>query len=157
MIKNKKKLIPEETQEFLTTIDEMELASKIFVDKSLEIAEYIFLLLEEKGMKQKELADAMGKTEAEISKWLGGLHNYTLRSISKIEAALGTSIICTPHHRSYDVLMTNKQSGQIQEAIIPSSKFKYPKECKILNIRNYQNCIETKQIDSIKQDYATAS
>lgn len=70
--------------------------SKIFVDKSLEIANYIFRVMESKDMKQKDLANALGKSEAEISKWLAGMHNYTLRSLSKIEAALGESIICTP-------------------------------------------------------------
>ena len=88
----KAKFIPE----FDTAIDEMHEDSKIFVDKSLEIAHYIFQIMEQKGLKQKDLAEKMGKTEAEVSKWLAGMHNYTLRSIAKIEAALGSTIICTP-------------------------------------------------------------
>lgn len=82
--------------EFEESIDAMPADSKIFVDKSLEIADYIFLLMEHRGMKQKDLADKMGKSEAEISKLLAGMHNYTLRSIAKIEAALGSTVICTP-------------------------------------------------------------
>ncbi len=35
---------------------------------------------------QRDLANAMGKTEAEISKWLCGFHNFTIKTISKIEA-----------------------------------------------------------------------
>lgn len=92
----KKVLVPEEVPEFSQSIAAMPEDSKIFVDKSLEIAEYIFQLLERKGIKQKDLADKMGKSEAEISKLLTGMHNYTLRSIAKIEAALGETIICTP-------------------------------------------------------------
>ncbi len=57
--------------------------SRIFVDKSLEIAEYIFHLMEQRGMKQKELADKMGKSEAEVSKLLAGMHNYSLRTSMK--------------------------------------------------------------------------
>lgn len=101
MIKKRKKLAAEEMPEFDAGIENMPEDSKIFVDKSLEIAEYIFRLMEVKGMKQKDLADKMGKSEAEVSKLLAGMHNYTLRSIAKIEAALGVTVICTPKTAKY--------------------------------------------------------
>ena len=44
-------------------------------------------------MPQKELSEKLGKKEAEISKWLSGSHNFTLRTISKLEAALSIKII----------------------------------------------------------------
>ena len=50
------------------------------------MANYVECLLSDKGLKQKDLADKMGKSEAEVSKWLSGTHNFTLRSIAKIEA-----------------------------------------------------------------------
>lgn len=96
MIKNKKKLVAEDMPEFQASIDVMPADSKIFVDKSLEIADYIFWLMEVKGLKQKDLADKMGKSEAEVSKILGGMHNFTLRMLSKLEAALEEEVICTP-------------------------------------------------------------
>lgn len=89
MIKKKKILKAEAMPEFKTSIDSMPEESKIFVDKSLEIAHYIFQLMEQKGMKQKDLAAKMGKSEAELSKILAGMHNLTLRSVAKLEAALG--------------------------------------------------------------------
>jgi len=92
----KKVLKAEAIPEFDQSIASMPEDSKIFVDKSLEIADFIFWIMEQKGMKQKDLADKMGKTEAEISKFLAGMHNYTLRSIAKIESALGATVICTP-------------------------------------------------------------
>jgi transcriptional regulator with XRE-family HTH domain len=101
MIKKRKKLLAEEMPEFDAGIESMPEDSKIFVDKSLEIAEYISRLMELRGMKQKDLADKMGKSEAEISKLLAGMHNYTLRSIAKIEAALGITVICTPRTAKY--------------------------------------------------------
>jgi transcriptional regulator with XRE-family HTH domain len=96
MIKKKKILKAEALPEFKASINAMPEDSKIFVDKSLEIAHYIFKLMEQKGMKQKDLAVKMGKTEAELSKILAGMHNLTLRSVAKLEAALGATIICTP-------------------------------------------------------------
>ncbi len=67
-----------------------------FVDKNLDICEQVYALLRERGWTQKELAKVLGKTESEVSKWLSGTHNLTLRSIAKLEAALEADIILTP-------------------------------------------------------------
>lgn len=100
----KKTLKTEHIPEFRLLIEKMPEDSKLFVDKSLEIANYVFHVMEQKGMKQKDLADKLGKTEAEVSKWLGGMHNFTLRSIAKIETALGTSIIMIPSSKQSKLL-----------------------------------------------------
>ena len=70
--------------------------SKIYVSKSLDIIDQIYEITERKGMTQKDLANALWKNESEISKWLSGEHNLTLRTIAKIEAVLGEDIIITP-------------------------------------------------------------
>ena len=44
-------------------------------------------------MTNKEFAKLVGKTEAEVSRWLGGTHNFTLKTIARISAALGCEII----------------------------------------------------------------
>ena len=88
----RKEHIPE-IQESMRHLPE---GDKIFVDRSLEIAHFIAGILSKKNLKQKDLAQLLGKSEAEVSKLLSGLHNYTLRSLAKIEAALGEPIICIP-------------------------------------------------------------
>jgi transcriptional regulator with XRE-family HTH domain len=70
--------------------------NRIFVKKNLEISEQVTALLKEKKWSQKELAIRLGKSESEVSKLLSGLHNLTLKSISKLEAELGSDIIITP-------------------------------------------------------------
>lgn len=67
-----------------------------FVDKNLDISQQVYAILKTKGWTQKELAKAIGKKDAEISRWLNGTHNLTLRSIAKMEAALDADIIITP-------------------------------------------------------------
>jgi transcriptional regulator with XRE-family HTH domain len=67
-----------------------------FVDKNIDITEQIYAYLEEKSWSQSDLAKALGKKSAEISKWLSGTHNLTLRSITKMETILGEDIIMTP-------------------------------------------------------------
>jgi transcriptional regulator with XRE-family HTH domain len=67
-----------------------------FVDKNLMITEQVFQYLRDLGWTQKELAARVGKSEAEISKWLSGAHNLTLKSLAKLELALGEDVITTP-------------------------------------------------------------
>lgn len=69
---------------------------KRFVDHSFDIVDQIFEILERQGKNQKDLADLLGKKESEISKWMQGTHNFTIKSIAKIEDALGETIILTP-------------------------------------------------------------
>jgi transcriptional regulator with XRE-family HTH domain len=70
--------------------------STIFISKLTDIADRVQQLLDEKDWTQKDLAEAMGKRESEISKWLTSIHNFTLKSIAKMEAALGADIINVP-------------------------------------------------------------
>lgn len=69
---------------------------KLQMDMSVSIANRIYEILEDKGMTQKELAQRLGKTETEVSRWLSGTHNLTLATICKISAALGEEILRVP-------------------------------------------------------------
>lgn len=60
---------------------------------SFAVSNKIHALLTDKGMTQKELAKKMGKTEAEVSVWLSGQHNFTLRTLAKISVVLGEDLI----------------------------------------------------------------
>lgn len=62
------------------------------IDLSFYVVNKIAEILQLKGMTQKDLANLLGKKESEISKWMTGTHNFTLRSIAKIEKALNVSI-----------------------------------------------------------------
>ncbi len=63
---------------------------------SFSISDKIHLILKKEKMTQKEFARRMGKTEAEVSVWLSGQHNFTLRTLAKISAVLGEDIVCVP-------------------------------------------------------------
>lgn len=63
------------------------------VDLSFLIVDRIYSILEERGLKQKDLARLLGKKESEISKWMRGTHNFTLDTIATIENALGVPIL----------------------------------------------------------------
>ena len=63
------------------------------VNLSLLIVNRIHAILEERGLKQKDLANMLGKKESEISKWMRGTHNFTIDTISSIENVLGSPIL----------------------------------------------------------------
>ncbi len=69
---------------------------RLELDLSFAIADKIDAIIKEKGMTQKEFAKKMNKTEAEVSRWLSGTHNFTLKTIAKITNVLGESIITIP-------------------------------------------------------------
>ena len=48
------------------------------------------------GMTQKEFAHKVGRSEAEVCRWVGGTHNFTLATLAKISAALDVPIIAVP-------------------------------------------------------------
>lgn len=63
------------------------------VDLSFQIVDRIHEILGSQGLKQKHLAERLGKSEAEISKWMRGTHNFTISTLSAIEHALDAPII----------------------------------------------------------------
>ena len=63
------------------------------VNWSFAIADKIDARLKELGITRKEFARRMGTSEAEVSRWLGGTHNFTLRTLSQISTTLGTNLI----------------------------------------------------------------
>lgn len=73
--------------------------TKIFVDLYADLVVRINDLLNEKGMSKKELAQKLDKNPSEISKWLSGDHNFTLRSLSKLQAELGEPLLEVPQKK----------------------------------------------------------
>ena len=63
------------------------------MDLSVQIANRIYEIMEDKGLSQQDLAHLLGKTETEVSRWLSGTHNMTMATLAKISSALGTDIV----------------------------------------------------------------
>ena len=63
------------------------------VDWSFEVADRIADILQQRGMSQRDLSKLVGCTEAEVSRWVGGTHNFTLGTLARISSALGEPLI----------------------------------------------------------------
>ncbi len=66
---------------------------RVFVRMYSDIVVRVNQLLKSRGYTQKDLAAKLDKTPSEISKWLSGDHNLTLKSLAKLTAVLGEPII----------------------------------------------------------------
>lgn len=115
--------------------------NKLFVDNSLDIAVEVNNILDEYGWTQKDLAKKLGKSESEVSKWLSGLHNLTLKSISKIEAVLERKVIEVPSKGRFNYFNNRQQRFKVEkneglnyhEFSFNDSKYKGTTHLKIAN------------------------
>lgn len=64
-----------------------------FVEKNLALVDKVVKILKEKNIKKKDFAKMLDKKPSEISKWLSGQHNLTLKSITKMEETLNVNLI----------------------------------------------------------------
>ena len=68
-------------------------STKQEVSKNVAIAVRIIYILRKQGKTRRDLARLLGKSESEITRWLSGFHNLELKTIYKIEKALGEQVI----------------------------------------------------------------
>ena len=78
---------------FQEVLDSVPQRVKGEVDRSFDLSSRIDALLREKGWTKTDLARKTGKKCSEVSKWLSGTQNFTLRTIALIEEALGYELI----------------------------------------------------------------
>ena len=79
----------------------------------LDVLERIEELLDEKfDGKQKLLAEKLGKTEAEVSKWLNNAQNFTIKTLIKLQIAFGDDIIA---------VCTNSEKATFKQVKLPLS------------------------------------
>ena len=64
---------------------------------SFQIVDRIHEILVQRNLRQKDLAQMLGKSEAEISKWMRGTHNFTIDTVVAIEEALQAPVLQVYH------------------------------------------------------------
>lgn len=84
-------------------LDKTPLEITIFAQKYADLVVRISQILKEKGYTQKSLAQKLDKSPSEINKWLNGEHNFTLRSLAKLEAELGETILYIPKKKMISI------------------------------------------------------
>ncbi|MBQ8222176.1 MAG: helix-turn-helix transcriptional regulator [Bacteroidales bacterium] len=71
---------------------------KMEVDLSFAIAKRLDCMISKHGLSKKEFAEAIGKRPSEVTKWLSGQHNFTIKTIAMISAYFEESMIIVPEN-----------------------------------------------------------
>lgn len=90
------------------------------IDLSFAISNEIYRLMQERGLTKKQFADALGKKPSEVTKWLSGQHNFTIRTISMLSNFFGKPIIQTVSS-SYK-LLEDEDSSMVAEDVVEYEK-----------------------------------
>lgn len=106
--------------------EDIKLFSSIYAELTLKINE----ALKSQGLSKKELAEKLEKKPSEISKWLNGEHNFTLRSLCKLQCELGVELIRIPKEDNFNELFTDNYTSH--ESIKWESKVSKKSKCKII-------------------------
>ncbi|MCQ2219460.1 MAG: helix-turn-helix domain-containing protein [Paludibacteraceae bacterium] len=72
------------------------------LDLSFAISNEIYALMQQRGLSKKQFADAIGKKPSEVTKWLSGQHNFTIRTIAMLSTFFGKPLVQTCSH-GYEV------------------------------------------------------
>ena len=72
-----------------------------FIKLNVGVANRIYDILDERGLSQRDFAKMIGKTEAEVSRWLSGTHNFTMATIAAINVALNENVLVVPEKDQY--------------------------------------------------------
>ena len=87
------------------------------IDLSFAIATEISNLMNERGLSKKQFADALGKKPSEITKWLSGQHNFTIRTLAMLSTFFGHPLIRTCPRR-YQLPEDNQPSMVAEDMTI---------------------------------------
>ncbi|MBO6025790.1 MAG: helix-turn-helix transcriptional regulator [Bacteroidales bacterium] len=63
------------------------------VDLEFAISNKIYDLMESKGLSKVQFAQALGRRPCEVTKWLSGQHNFTIRTIAMLTTFFGEPLI----------------------------------------------------------------
>ncbi|MCQ2314921.1 MAG: helix-turn-helix transcriptional regulator [Bacteroidales bacterium] len=84
------KTINDKFQQMLSNVPQ---DTSMEIEFSFAIAKEIDTLMREKGLTKKQFADALGKKPSEVTKWLSGQHNFTIRTLAMLSSFFGRPII----------------------------------------------------------------
>lgn len=63
------------------------------IDLSFAISNEIYTLMRQRGLSKKQFAEALNKRPSEITKWLSGQHNFTIRTIAMLSTFFDSPLI----------------------------------------------------------------
>jgi transcriptional regulator with XRE-family HTH domain len=127
------------TQKSPTWLEEAQdrVENQDWLEISQRIALKILRTLRAQNKTQLELARALSVSPQQVSKWVKGKENFTVETISKIEAALGCRLVQVEFEKKEKVMVTavkdvliEEKSAYLYPEIIRKSNFAFRKSVK---------------------------
>src|SRR4051812_22029183 len=88
--------------------------TKIFVRWYASLIVKIEQARKNKGWTQKELAVKLGKHPSEVNKWMKGEQNFTLRSLARLQAEFGETLLEVPIGYAPDIKFSQGFGGKFK-------------------------------------------
>jgi len=63
------------------------------VNMEMALSDHIVFLMRKKGLNKVQLAQALGKRPSEVTKWVSGQHNFTIKTIPMLSTFFGEPLI----------------------------------------------------------------
>lgn len=63
------------------------------VNMEMALSDRIYSMMTARGLTKAEFARAIGKRPCEITKWLSGQHNFTIKTLSMLSAFFGEPLV----------------------------------------------------------------
>lgn len=63
------------------------------MDLEFALSNRINELMVQRGLTKLEFAQALGKRPSEVTKWLSGQHNFTIRTLAALSTFFGESLV----------------------------------------------------------------
>ena len=105
--------------EKINNFDETDPIMDDFVETQMDIIDRIHMFIDLKfNGSQKALADAMGVSEANVSKMVNGLQNYKLYTLIKLGHALGENIIVVPCNRDHEYSQSDNYINRLGPTLL---------------------------------------
>lgn len=117
--------------------------TKVFVSWYAALVVKINQALEDKKMTQKTLADKLGKHPSEIHRWINGDHNFTLRSLARLQVELGEPLLEVPNQER--IIKSTKKVNNVEWIVYKKSSLKH--EAKV----TAHNTVKTKFTNAIAE------
>lgn len=122
--------------------------TKKYISRNLALVELIFNILDRKRLTQKDLAMALGKSPSEVSRWMTGLHNFSFKTIAKIEEALGEELVFVKVQSMHSTLKFAER--ETREAIFASARMASTNKSYVSLYERRQNIVLAKIAKSRK-------
>ncbi len=76
-------------------------------DMSFAISDRLNELIKSRGMTKKEFAEAIGCRPSEVTKWLSGQQNFTIRTLARLSTFFGEPLVCVVDSEIESVCSSN--------------------------------------------------